>query len=128
MGRNVPASLRVLKNSIEKINITPVAATEPMPLEPVMNPPICLMFATTSITPGAFSTSVTRNHDEIMPVIMGTEINATVGVVFLVMMRNSMTITVAKPRNANIKILPVFYSFLDYSLPGAAGKSRFPAA
>lgn len=36
MGRKVPASVRIPKNRMEKMNITPVAATEPMPFEPVM--------------------------------------------------------------------------------------------
>lgn len=36
MGRKVPASVRMPKNRMEKMNITPVAATEPMPLEPVI--------------------------------------------------------------------------------------------
>lgn len=51
MGRKVPASVRIPKNRMEKMNMTPVAATEPMPEEPVIILPKLLKLATKSTTP-----------------------------------------------------------------------------
>ena len=95
----------------EKMNMTPVAATEPMPLEPVIILPMLLKFATKSITPGAFSGSVTKNPQAMMPVTTGTAMRATRGDAFLVMMRTSISTTVRKPKNANIEFSSSFFSF-----------------
>ena len=111
MGRKVPASVRMPKNRMEKMNMTPVAATEPMPLEPVIILPMLLKFATKSITPGAFSGSVTKNPQAMMPVTTGTAMRATRGDAFLVMMRTSISTTVRKPKNANIEFSSSFFSF-----------------
>ena len=102
MGRNVPASVRIPKNRMEKMNMTPVAATEPIPLAPVIMPPRDLKFAMKSMTPGAFSGSVTKNPQAMMPVTMGTAMRATSGDAFLVMISTSMRMTVMKPNTANM--------------------------
>ena len=108
MGRKVPASVRMPKNKMEKMNITPVAATEPMPELPVMKPPSFLKLAKKLITPGAFSGSVTKKKQEIMPVTTGTAIRATRGDAFLVMIKTSISTTVRKPRNAKMDKPPLF--------------------
>ena len=104
MGRKVPASVRMPKNRMEKMNITPVAATEPMPLEPVIIPPRDLKLATKSTTPcvpsGAPSGTTAIKKQAMMPVTTGTTIRATRGDAFLVMMSTSMITTVRNPRIA----------------------------
>ena len=83
----MPASVRMPKNRMEKMNMTPVAATEPIPELPVMKPPSFLKFARKLITPGAFSGSVTKKKQEIIPVTTGTAMRATKGDAFLVMIK-----------------------------------------
>jgi len=102
IGLNVPASVRIPKNRIEKMNITPVAATEPIPDDPVIILPSDWKFLPKSTTPGAFSGSVTKKKQEMIPVTTGTPINATRGDNFLVMIRTSIATTVIKPSAANI--------------------------
>ena len=88
--------------------MTPVAATEPIPELPVMKPPSFLKFARKLITPGAFSGSVTKKKQEIIPVTTGTAMRATKGDAFLVMIKTSISTTVRKPRNANMNKPPLF--------------------
>ena len=113
MGRKVPASVRMPKNRMEKMNMTPVAATEPMPLEPVIMPPRLLKLATKSTTPavpsGAPSGTTAMKAQEMMPVTTGTAISATSGEAFLVMIRTSMTMTVMKPSAANMDVPPLSF-------------------
>ena len=107
MGRKVPASVRMPKNRMEKMNMTPVAATEPMPEEPVIILPRLLKLATKSTTPwvpsGAPSGTTEIKKHAMMPVTTGTAMSATSGDAFLVMIRISMRMTVMKPSAANMQ-------------------------
>lgn len=104
MGRKVPASVRMPKNRMEKMNMTPVAATEPMPLEPVIMSPKDLKLAkkfTTPCVPSAAPSGTTAmKKQEMMPVTTGTTIRATSGDAFLVIISTSMMMTVRNPRIA----------------------------
>ena len=102
MGRKVPASVRMPKNRMEKMNMTPVAATDSSPSSPAIIPPRLLTLAAKLTTPGAPSGSVTINAQAMMPVIRGTMIRATAGDAFLVIIRISMTMTVMKPSAASM--------------------------
>ena len=114
MGRKVPASVRMPKNRMEKMNMTPVAATEPMPDEPVIILPrdlkLAMKLTTPAVPSGAPSGTTAMKKQARMPVITGTAMSATRGDAFLVMIRTSMTMTVMKPSAANMQIPPRFCS------------------
>ena len=102
MGRKVPASVRMPKNRMEKMNMTPVAATDSRPSSPAIMPPRLLTLARKSTTPGAPSGSVTMKAQAMMPVTTGTAMSATAGAAFLVMISTSMAMTVTNPSRDNM--------------------------
>ncbi len=106
IGRKVPASVRMPKNRMENRNITPVAATEPMPWAPTIMPPRFLAFCRKSMRPGAASGSVTVKPQEMSPVTSGAAIKATVGVSFFQIISASIRATVRKPRKASMETSP----------------------
>ena len=126
-GRKVPASVRIPKNRMEKMNMTPVAATEPMPLEPVIMSPRDLKLATKSTTPcvpsAAPSGTTAMKKQEMMPVTTGTTMRATSGDAFLVMISTSMIMTVRNPRIAKGDIR-ITSSFIQATSPHAACSKR----
>jgi hypothetical protein len=56
--------------------------------------------------PGAFSGSVTKKKQAMIPVTIGTAMSATKGESFFVMIRASISTTVANPKTANIVFPP----------------------
>ena len=58
-----------------------------------------------------FENKIETKKDEIIPVTTGTAISATSGDAFLVMMSASITMTVRKPKNANIIFTSIILLF-----------------
>ena len=82
IGRKVPASIRMPKNKMAKMNMTPVVATD--------------------LIPSVIKSIISSPRPPIRPVTMGTIINATTGDAFLAMTKYSNKTIVKRPRIANI--------------------------
>ena len=84
IGLNVPASVRIPKNRMAKMNITPVGA--------IVFRPSVIKFIISLVKPA------------IRAVMIGTKIKATTAAIFFVITKNKSNKMVSKPRQASIFI------------------------